>query len=845
MPRGTVIRETEDGGGWIVRLEDGSEVELRRVQMKNANEFDKLQPGVDVQGGGKAELRGVVLMGGGRPSRRAAGEAQQDRRPTSGEGGRRPAARGRGQRQQGGTGGEPWNPESATERSAPWHVQTAWRVPGHHTADEMRGIYDGQDLFTFLNPYNFVPLADVGPMRERAPSQEHFEGLSGTIVCRLETLTPFFTPDSAECPDLGASGRPEGEPEERSGVKASAFDPDWSEHDPRGQAEHKWFNLLRDGDGFPLIPGSSLKGVIRSAAEALSNSCLSVFDAAYWPSWRPFPHTAYADWEFHGYALRTHVQRRLAGRVASLREGLLQPFQAAVLPSDVARSATHGSDICDGDELTGLGAERPGRGKPIARLGGPLTGFAHITDVPEGGGKRHQRFLHSGEPDRSEWLTFEPEVAKAHDEAHKHQRDADAAADLPAFVPVQGGPWRRRKRRPLAEGDLVYYRAENRRIVDMGPVELYRVMQRNTLGDLLDRHDHGESHRPCGSVKSAGSWNRLCPSCRLFGWAPSADAKATGLGGRVYFGPAKWTGLADHAQARERQTVCGPLLILGGPKPQCEQMYLVDARGDNKRVARWDVWGGGHGMQQHGADTRLRGRKLYWHQPDHSDEPDAWYFRQPTSEDPEVRDDQNQSAQLLLSGQRFAFEVKFENLTTKELGLLLASLQPSLLSSGADDSRTLAHKIGRGKPIGLGSAQVTVRKLTLINRTERYSDPFALGEQDATNEIGIYVAEFAAPAGGIEAFGTRGDIADLLFMLDVDAVRGLRLQYPPDNDQALGRAGGRQRPGRSFEWFVANRYQTLLTVKQIRESGGLLCQSAPRKQRGEDVGQEPRRAGSR
>ena len=92
-----------------------------------------------------------------------------------------------------------------------------------------------------MNPYNFVPL---GPPAERKEVKLHhkFHGLSGEITCRLETLTHFFT----------------------AGEQARG-----------GRKEHQELSLLRDADR-PVIPGSSLKGAIRSLAEAISGSCLAL-----------------------------------------------------------------------------------------------------------------------------------------------------------------------------------------------------------------------------------------------------------------------------------------------------------------------------------------------------------------------------------------------------------------------------------------------------------------------------------------------------------------------------------------------------------------------------------------
>jgi len=88
------------------------------------------------------------------------------------------------------------------------------------------------------NPYDFVP---VGPAADRKAiaTQEKFAGHSGTLTCRLQTLTHFFIAGNQE---------------------------------RQARNQHQELRLLREGNA-PIIPGSSLKGAIRHLAEAISGSC--------------------------------------------------------------------------------------------------------------------------------------------------------------------------------------------------------------------------------------------------------------------------------------------------------------------------------------------------------------------------------------------------------------------------------------------------------------------------------------------------------------------------------------------------------------------------------------------
>ncbi len=100
------------------------------------------------------------------------------------------------------------------------------------------------------------------------------------------------------------------------------------------------------------------------------------------------------------------------------------------------------------------------------------------------------------------------------------------------------------------------------------------------------------------------------------------------------------------------------------------------------------------------------------------------------------RNTQHTVAEVLKAGTSFSGRVRFENLHPAELGALLAALKlPS----------DCAHKIGMGKPYGMGSIRIEPR-LFLIDRARRYSS-FFIRPVDGENKL----SEKKDPA-GIEAY---------------------------------------------------------------------------------------------
>ena len=134
--------------------------------------------------------------------------------------------------------------------------------------------------------------------------------------------------------------------------------------------------------------------------------------------------------------------------------------------------------------------------------------------------------------------------------------------------------------------------------------------------------------------------------------------------------------------------------------------------------------------------TTIRGHKLYWHQgnrmqgndisEDVKPEPDS-----PNMQNGEPKEDSSQHTQLrpVRPGVVFSFRVYFENLSAAELGALCWTLQPQ----GFAD-RTYQHKLGMAKPFGLGS--VALKPILYIQRrAERYRALFNEEEWRTTDRV--------------------------------------------------------------------------------------------------------------
>ena len=101
-----------------------------------------------------------------------------------------------------------------------------------------------------INPYNFVPL-ESGPDRFEYPGRLKFhkDRYSGMLKCTLEALTPLISIDQRN----------------------------YSFHNLiNGNGKIKVFNFLKNYKCDPIIQGSSLKGMLRSIYETITDSCMTL-----------------------------------------------------------------------------------------------------------------------------------------------------------------------------------------------------------------------------------------------------------------------------------------------------------------------------------------------------------------------------------------------------------------------------------------------------------------------------------------------------------------------------------------------------------------------------------------
>lgn len=597
---------------------------------------------------------------------------------------------------------------------------------------------------SFLNPYNFVrPLPSQRPQDHvlgngpPPPHDRYVDGLlTGRIACKVTAVTPLFISDS---------------------------------HAVDGESkEHRTFRFF-EYDGEPALPASSLRGMVRSVFETVTNSCFAVFDAERRLQYREEPR--------YGNQVKGNpgLIRKLAKpktKNSPAVDGVVELCQVAQVGAyysgrDSRRNALEPKGKWrSGDRVVARATRRGSRWivRAIAETRaalGPLKsdeehveGWLKITGRGEDTNKRNEAlFLDPAVHESEGRVNFSYEVQEAYNAVLKKQREL---GETPVELLSDH----------LRKDDLVWVDLENgnsraRRVVR---VQIPRVPYQRSVGELLPGHLH-----PCTD------YDALCPACRVFGWVRQMERgeqlpleMRTAYAGRVRLSHAKLQGSKGDFNAT--------LAILSSPKPTNTQFYLLK-NGKPDGQVDYDSRG-----------AQLRGRKFYRH---HGDEPSQHAGGEYEYERVnEIEDEQNRSVRgVLKKGAVFVFDLEFENLHPIELGALLWSLT---LGKG------MHHRLGYGKPLGFGSGQVEVTTLKTLTTAERYGPALGDGWHDRNPEKARWIAIF------IQAMqDTYGDVFRLVFG-DLHAVLSEPdlepVHYPRTTEVPT-------EEGENFKWFVGNTRQ--------------------------------------
>ncbi|MEW9534165.1 TIGR03986 family CRISPR-associated RAMP protein [Microbispora sp. NPDC049125] len=673
----------------------------------------------------------------------------------------------------------------------------------------------------FLNPYTFVPAFPREDLPEqfhdgRPPARDRLreDSWTGRIGIRLTVETALLLLDT-----------PRGRPPSEDG------------------ADHLVYPV-RLRDGRPHLPATSVKGMLRAAYEAVTNSRFGVFGGHDTPL--GFRRDA-------GYALGMVP-------VYVAAEGVLGKLEIASLEMyDKAGQSIYGKDeapkhlqklraVISGGRKGGNRVVRLVRGESPERLppGQRLVhGMAYITGANIEG-KTSERFLYL-EPlppgSKREPLPLGREwsaLLEDWDRLIQSYRDAHSKAELFERRRQDGGVAGPEERIGVGPGQLAWSpHIHDQEWMTLKPkMACYARMKDGKVDRLYpvlvprDLYPVAPSALLPASLAPAPSYEQLSPADRLFGWvAPNGSgARPAAYRGRLRVGPVVCEQVATEAVDRFDGDGL-PLAILSAPKPQQGRFYLAESadRPDRPvpdRTPKEQLYQAGRG---------LRGRKAYWH---HAglDPTQHWsegqgkidpaqvrvgrHFREfrrsraplddygsPTRDskryatrDAEQRDSQNRSIKGWVRPKTtFRFVVDIRDLDEHELGALawLLDFPPGHF-----------HRLGYGRPLGFGSVRLDVDyQNTELHSGRDYADYYRslsapLPDEDPTAILDQARKEFERL---VESSPQLVAIRDALLTV-ARGNPGLPVHYP--RVRPSWRPEGNPAPpdprGQNYEWFTAN-----------------------------------------
>lgn len=684
---------------------------------------------------------------------------------------------------------------------------------------------------SFVNPYTFVPATP----RDRAPAaladgpapghdRLHDQYITGRLSVRMTVITPLLLLDPS---------RPE-------------------RADPAGDTGHATYPVLRR-DGRPHLPATSLKGMLRAAYEAVTNSRLGVFAghderlAARMPA-SESQHMVPARISDDG----DHVIL-LPGDTPPGGQAKAQPLLHAAwlprYPGGVAPVAyPNGNLPGHGDEVTAWvervqhhpwdkrdGQHRPPdfsfwRVRSIAPVGqelpdpidAPERGQQHGRSWHEPTGERqrvrgwicvtnrnikgkHDERLFFASPENSPMHRLTDPLKRQWETVISNYRAAHREQDIHGRKDKQGrpvGPGRHIGDEPGRTAWSPHQYEDDRLTLKPGDLcyarinpggrtiqGLYPVM----ISRQLFERSPAELLHP--TLRPARSHDELSPADRVFGWV---NPKGHGAErGRLRIGSVD-TGdmnIADFGQDGV------PLAILSSPSPQQARFYVGTGSGGIAPL------GNGKPIKQYERGQHPRGRKTYWH---HRDLPDT-YWENPTEDrtqkaDPTgrfqeyrrpddarerpQRDSQNRSARGWISpGSTCSFTITVSDLSTVELGALVWLL-------------TLPeqhfHRLGLGKPLGFGSVRLDIDpQRTDLRHGRAWRASYRSLTPDADRPVEDCAALLEDARKEFEAATAGMPQLDAFLAISSGGVHNAAVHYPRTHVQP-------DREGRNYAWFAEN-----------------------------------------
>jgi len=519
------------------------------------------------------------------------------------------------------------NPKSQNSTVNPLHSNISETMLIHHT-DQIHKPAKA--------PYNFIPLNHKVIESQPPPdfNTYHENRHTGWIDLHIKTQSPLYIRDTVNETELN---------DNKKSNEMSSF------YSPSGKIQ---------------IPGSSLRGMIRTIVEMVSYSKFGFFE-----------------------------DKLLFYRGLADQSNLRQDYQKRMSSFDRSQKKTQ-------YKMSAGYLHKQG----INYLITPATGFNQITKDQarskiEAQGLSYQVFnyysLSSNEcivvsgdmkNKKHDWIIYAPQKDKQilvpDIDIHCYHNDFNRSDNVPNLV-------EHAKHNDIPCFYVQWIDSLGRNRISFGHTGMFRLAYEKSIGDHIPHYLKDPATIDIAdAIFGKQDESNNCFEDGVF--EDSVFEEYTSFPGRVFFEDAMLCEGQSNVLAKP-----GSPKILSSPKPTTFQHYLVQSSDDIKKLNHYNT------------NASIRGNKAYWHQSgDHWEQTDKDAINKNAS--------QYTTIQPVKKGTQFKGKIRFENLTDIELGALLFSIQ---LPEGC------FHKLGMAKPLGLGSIHIRP-ELFISDRQKRYSDLF-------------------------------------------------------------------------------------------------------------------------
>jgi len=558
--------------------------------------------------------------------------------------------------------------------------------------------YERNRNVSFINPYTFVPTPKGQLVKRSAFLSENCGELhTGILRCRLYVRTPLGIPDTEQ-------GKPEVDKHQ----------------------EYPFFSYQEEGKCIPVIPGSSLRGMVRSVFEAGTDSCFSTLREDTGLSKRVENYKAYKPgilkWENGTWHLYQAERYLLAVNPVSQEEGCSVNYtKYDGLPADVyvnvfekekdgirfARTA-QGEELRFGDEVEFAAYTA---GNALYKKNGYLVwnGVARnirkkAAGIPgQSGGMKQTDALgqtvvlkQTGVSGQSGAVRQSGTLAQAGKrsglvyvgETFGRKKHGESIFVPGKEVKELAGETLKKAYEGLLETLEIYRNPAINRCKGHSGYEDFEHAQRergiplwySEKDSKLSLASIGRTFYNTSLNELAGVRNpcvnreELCEACALFGMAGEES-----LGSRIRFTDGKVQG----SYGLEWAT----LKILGQPRYSYLPFYAKSVSGILAVPHSYD--------EDH---IEIAGRKFYWHNPKAVVDKSIYNGGK--------KNKMNSTMQLVKPGAEFCFSIYYDGITQEQLEKLMWCIHFGENKEDGD----LCHKLGHGKPLGLGSVKIVIEK---------------------------------------------------------------------------------------------------------------------------------------